>query len=120
MSVCTSCADLASPPSLPHPPCGALVYITLTILTLLCAGGGGVGGCVGVRGGGVWGKSVELPRCILFICIFTLFSLIEVISFSSVVLFHIHFLGPPPPRLLPAPPIFECVVLIERYSISLT
>ena len=79
--------------------------------------GGGVsgwvrGGGVGVRGGGVWGKSVELQRCILFICILSLFSLREVISFSSVVLFFKRFLAPPPP-LLPAPPIFECVVLIN-------
>ena len=81
--------------------------------------GGGVsgwvrgGGGVGVRGGGVWGKSVELQRFILFICILSLFSLREVISFSSVVLlFYKRFLAPPP-RLLPAPPIFECVVLIN-------
>ena len=64
------------------------------------------GGGVGVRGGGVWGKSVELQRFILFICILSLFSLREVISFSSVVLlFYKRFLAPPP--------IFECVVLIN-------
>ena len=56
------------------------------------------GGGVGVRGGGVWGKSVELQRFILFICFLSLFSLGEVMSFSSVVLlFYKRFLAPPPP-----------------------
>ena len=104
--MCTSCADLTPPPSLPPPPCGAFVCITLAILTLLYAVGGGVSGWVGVGGVGCagwggWGKSVELPRCILFICIFTLFSLREVISFSNVVLFLIGFLAPPPASSLP-------------------
>ena len=72
------------------------------------------GGGVGVRGGGVWGESVELQRFILFICILSLFSVREVISFSSIVmLFYKRFLAPPPPRPLPAPPIFECVILIN-------
>ena len=67
---------------------------------------------MGVRGGGVWGESVELQRFILFICILSLFSVREVISFSSIVmLFYKRFLAPPRP--LPAPPIFECVILIN-------
>ena len=63
------------------------------------------GGGVGVRGGGVWGESVELQRFILFICILSLFSVRGVISFSSIVmLFYKRFLAPPPPAPPPCPP----------------
>ena len=69
------------------------------------------GGGVGVRGGGVWGESVELQRFILFICILSLFSVRGVIPFSSIVmLFYKRFLAPPPPRAPSLPPQYLSVL----------
>ena len=74
------------------------------------------GGGVGVRGGGVWGESVELQRFILFICILSLFSVREVISFSSIVmLFYKRFLAIPH---LPGAPSLPPQYLSVLYSLT--